>query len=129
MENQMNYNVGEIGSMENITRVVLKDSLSLTGAEISANRIQAGKESPFAHSHKRNEEIYLFTKGKGLFWLDGEILHVKEGSSVRVSPATVRCLKADDNVSLSYFCIQVDEGSLVQATRDDGIRSDIKPEW
>ena len=129
MEQRKKYAVTELGPRESIGRVMLKDTLSLSGAEISANRMQAGKSSPFAHAHKRNEEIYLFTEGKGLFWLDGEILHVKEGSAVRVSPDTVRCLKADDNVSLSYFCIQVEEGSLVQATRDDGIRSDIKPEW
>ena len=129
MEQRKKYAVTELGPRESIGRVMLKDTLSLSGAEISANRMQAGKSSPFAHAHKRNEEIYLFTEGKGLFWLDGEILHVKEGSAVRVSPATVRCLKADDKVSLSYFCIQVEEGSLVQATRDDGIRSDIKPEW
>jgi mannose-6-phosphate isomerase-like protein (cupin superfamily) len=129
MENQMNYNVGEIGPMENITRVVLKDSLSLTGAEISANRIQAGKESPFAHSHKRNEEIYLFISGKGSFWLDGKIVPVKEGTVVRVSPVCVRSLKADETGPLSYFCIQVDEGSLVQATREDGIISSILPRW
>jgi mannose-6-phosphate isomerase-like protein (cupin superfamily) len=129
MEQQKKYSVTELGPGESIGRVMLKDTLSLTGAEISANRMPAGKSSPFAHAHKRNEEIYLFTEGKGLFWLDGEILHVKEGSAVRVSPATVRCLKADDNAALSYFCIQVDGGSLVQSTRDDGIRSDIKPEW
>ena len=129
MEQRNKYNVTELGPRESIGRVMLKDPLSLTGAEISANRMQAGKSSPFAHAHKRNEEIYLFTEGKGLFWLDGDILHVKEGSAVRVSPATVRCIKADDNESLSYFCIQVDEGSLVQATREDGIRSDMKPEW
>ena len=129
MEQRKKYAVTELGPRESIGRVMLKDTLSLSGAEISANRMQAGKSSPFAHAHKRNEEIYLFTEGKGLFWLDGEILHVKEGSAVRVSPTTVRCIKADDNESLSYFCIQVEEGSLVQATRDDGIRSDIKPEW
>ena len=129
MEKQNKYSVTELGPGEGISRVMLKDTLSLTGAEISANHMPAGKSSPFAHAHKRNEEIYLFTEGKGLFWLDGEILNVKAGTAVRVSPAIVRCLKADANVSLSYFCIQVDEGSLVQATRDDGIRSDIKPEW
>ena len=73
MENQKNYNVAENGPWDSITRVVLRDTLSLTGAEISANRIPAGKASPFAHAHKRNEEIYLFTSGKGLFWLDGTI--------------------------------------------------------
>ena len=115
--------------MENITRVLLKDTLSLTGAEISANRMPAGKASAFAHSHKRNEEIYLFTAGKGFFWLDGTIIPVREGSTVRVSPVCVRALKADESEPLSYFCIQVDEGSLVQATREDGIISDIKLQW
>ena len=129
MENKKNYNVAEIGTMENITRVVLKDALSLTGAEISANRIPAGKESPFAHAHKRNEEIYLFTSGKGRFWLDGTIVPVKEGSTVRVSPDCVRSLKADDSEPLSYFCIQVESGSLVQSTREDGIISKILPRW
>jgi mannose-6-phosphate isomerase-like protein (cupin superfamily) len=129
MENQKNYNVAEIGPLENITRVVLRDKLFLTGAEISANRIPAGKSSPFAHAHKRNEEIYLITSGKGLFWLDGTIIPVKEGSAVRVSPSCVRSIKADESEALSYFCVQVDSGSLVQATREDGIISDIKPDW
>jgi mannose-6-phosphate isomerase-like protein (cupin superfamily) len=129
MESQKNYKAIEIGPMEKITRVVLKDTLSLTGAEISANRMPAGKASAFAHSHKRNEEIYLFTAGKGFFWLDGTIIPVREGSIVRVSPECVRALKADESEPLSYFCIQVDEGSLVQATREDGIISDVKPKW
>jgi mannose-6-phosphate isomerase-like protein (cupin superfamily) len=71
----------------------------------------------------------LFTAGKGFFWLDGTIIPVKEGSAVRVSPVCVRSLKADESEALSYFCIQVDEGSLVQATREDGIISNVKPEW
>lgn len=129
MENQKNYSLSEIGPMESITRVMLKDTLSLTGAEISANRMPPGKKSAFAHSHKRNEEIYLFTAGKGSFWLDGTIIPVQEGSVVRVSPVCVRALKADESESLSYFCIQVDEGSLVQASRGDGIISDVKPQW
>jgi mannose-6-phosphate isomerase-like protein (cupin superfamily) len=71
----------------------------------------------------------LFTAGKGFFWLDGTIIPVREGSIVRVSPVCVRALKADETEPLSYFCIQVDEGSLVQATRADGIISDVKPQW
>ncbi len=129
MEKQKNYTITELGPMESISRVMLKDTLGLTGAEISANRLPAGYASPFAHSHKRNEEIYLFMAGKGLFWLDGTIVKVSEGSVVRVSPGCVRCIKAGDHEPLSYFCIQVDEGSLVQATREDGIRSDVKPQW
>ncbi len=123
------YCLTEIGNMESITRVTLKDKLDLTGAEISANRLPAGADIPFAHSHKRNEEIYIFTSGKGLFWLDGIIHPVKEGTAIRVSPSCLRSIKADNNTELSYFCIQVDEGSLVQATQEDGIISEKKPEW
>jgi mannose-6-phosphate isomerase-like protein (cupin superfamily) len=127
MENTSKYTSAEIGKLGSITRVTLRDMLGLTGAEISANCMAAGKESPFAHAHKRNEEIYLFTSGKGLFWLDGEIIPVQEGSVVRVSPSCFRYMKADDSESLAYFCIQVEENSLVQDTRADGIRSETRP--
>ena len=123
------YSVTELGNMESITRVTIKEKLDLTGAEISANRLPAGAEIPFAHSHKRNEEIYIFTSGKGLFWLDGTKHPVKEGTAIRVSPSCVRSIRADNSTGLSYFCIQVDEGSLVQATQDDAILSDKKPKW
>jgi len=129
MEQGKNYTVNEIGSLKKVKRVMLKDSMNLTGAEISANCIPAGKSTPFVHSHKRNEEIYLFTGGKGLFWLDGTVLDVREGTAVKVSPAGQRCLKADDSEDLCYFCIQVDANSLVQSTRDDGVLVDVKPNW
>jgi len=123
------YSVIELGNMDSITRVTLKEKLDLTGAEISANRLPAGAEIPFAHSHKRNEEIYIFTSGKGQILLDGTKLPVKEGTAVRVSPSCVRSIRADNSSGLSYFCIQVDAGSLVQATQDDGIISEEKPDW
>ncbi len=122
------YSVTELGNMDSITRVTLKEKLDLTGAEISANRLPAGGEIPFTHSHKRNEEIYIFTSGNGLFWLDGTKLPVKEGTAIRVSPFCVRSIKAD-NKGLSYFCIQVDERSLVQATQEDAIISEKMPNW
>jgi len=124
-----NYTVTELGNLNSITRVTLKEKLDLTGAEISANRLPAGAAIPFAHSHKRNEEIYIFTSGKGLFYLDGTKIPVMEGTAVRVSPSCVRSIKADNSSDLTYFCIQVDEGSLVQSTQDDGIISEEKSVW
>jgi mannose-6-phosphate isomerase-like protein (cupin superfamily) len=129
MEKPKNFSATEIGPLRDVTRVTLKEILLLTGAEVSVNNLPAGKASPFAHAHKRNEEIYLFTSGKGIFWLDGEKLPVGEGSVVRIAPAGIRALKADDSAPLSYICVQVDEGSLKQATREDGIRFEITPEW
>ncbi len=124
-----NYSVTELGNLDSITRVTLKEKLDLTGAEISVNQLPAGADIPFTHSHTRNEEIYIFTSGKGFFWLDGTKHPVKEGTVIRVSPSCVRSIKADNTKGLSYLCIQVDEGSLVQATQDDAIISDMKPRW
>ena len=129
MREGMNHKAFDVGSLGKGTRVMLKDEMMLTGAEISVNRLGAGKSIPFVHSHKRNEEIYLFTGGKGKFWLDGAVLEVQEGTAVRVSPAGQRCLKADDARDLQYYCIQVEANSLVQSTRQDGVLVDVKPDW
>ncbi len=129
MEQGKNHKLTEIGPLNKVTRVMLKDVMTLTGAEISVNCLPAGKSLPFVHSHKRNEEIYLFTGGKGKFWLDGTVLAVQEGTAVRVSPAGQRCIKADDAQDLQYYCIQVEANSLVQSTRQDGVLVDVKPDW
>lgn len=123
------YNVTELGDLAGISRVTLKEKLDLTGAEVSINRLPAGAAIPFSHHHKRNEEIYIVTSGTGIFLLDGTKIPVKEGTAVRVSPSCVRSIRADDSTGLSYFCIQVDAGSLVQATQDDGVISEEKPVW
>ncbi len=123
------YNVTELGYLAGISRVTLKEKLDLTGAEVSINQLPAGAAIPFSHHHKRNEEIYIVTSGKGLFLLDGTRLPVQEGTAVRVSPSCVRSIRADDSTGLSYFCIQVEAGSLVQATQDDGVISEEKPVW
>ena len=52
MAQQKKYSTTEFGPKECIGRVMLKDTLSLTGAEISANRMAAGTVSPFAHANK-----------------------------------------------------------------------------
>jgi uncharacterized cupin superfamily protein len=129
METKLNYRKLDLGRLGSAGRATLRDDLGLTGAEISANRLGAGKEIPFVHTHKRNEEIYLVISGTGRFWLDGQVIPLTEGSAVRVDPAAQRCLKADASGDLIYFCIQVDQGSLVQATNDDGVIVQSQPSW
>jgi hypothetical protein len=41
----------------------------------------------------------------------------------------LRSIRTDNFTALSYFCIQVDEGSLVPVYTGDGIISDEKPVW
>jgi len=124
-----NYQNVQLATTEGGSRVMLGEQLGLTGSEISVNCLPAGESIPFVHAHKQNEEVYLFTKGKGLFWLDGEVIPVSEGSVIRVSPVAGRCIKAADDENLSYLCIQAQENSLRQATRDDGIIVNEQARW
>lgn len=117
------------GPLQDLSRVTLNDTMGLTGTEISINRLPAGQSVPFVHAHKKNEEVYLFVQGKGSFWIDGEVIEVDEGMAVKVAPSAGRCLKADTKQDLCYFCIQAQENSLTQHTREDGIIVDVKVPW
>ncbi len=124
-----NYQCFELGPLKDLRRTMLKENLGLTGTEVSVNRLPAGESLPFVHAHKRNEEVYLFIKGNGVFWIDGETFDLREGTTVKVAPAGGRSLKAGENEDLYYICIQAQERSLVQATREDGIMVDAKTGW
>ena len=123
-----NFSVAQSGALSDVAgKAFMKEQLGLTGCEISISTIDAGKTSPFVHAHKQNEEIFIFLQGSGTFYIDGQMLPVKEGSMVKVKPAGKRSLKADDK--LVYICIQAKENSLEQATREDGIIFDEEISW
>ena len=60
-------------------RIELHEKLSLTGAEISLNKLPAGANVPFVHSHKENEEIYGILSGNGKAIIDGEEISLSTG--------------------------------------------------
>lgn len=105
-------------SLENSARSELKESLNLTGCEISANRLPAGMQVPFYHAHKQNEEVYLIISGEGFIELDKEKVALRAGDALRVAPSVVRKVYATSD--LYYFCIQAKENSLTQWTHEDG---------
>lgn len=115
------WNKIEIGAIGSVPRVELKESLGLTGCEVSFNKLEAGQASPFVHHHRNNEETYLVLSGAGEFWLDGEIVGVHEGSCLRITPETARSVRASRESDLIYICIQAEKGSLKNYTRTDGI--------
>lgn len=126
-----NYSMTELGKYANLKekgRVMMGEALGLTGCEISFNYTPAGGFVPFVHAHKRNEEVYVVISGKGLFKVDDAEFPIEEGSVIRVAPAGARAIKAGDE-DLVYLCIQAQEGSLTQATAEDGIMREDKASW
>lgn len=115
MKNFTKTNIGSEG------RVELHEKLSLTGAEVSVNKLPAGACVPFVHSHKNNEEIYGIISGKGKVVIDGEEIVLVEGDWLKISPAAKRQFFAAEDAGISYVCIQVKENSLSGFTADDAV--------
>lgn len=115
MENYEKTNVGTEA------RVELHNTLHLTGAEISVNRLLAGAGVPFVHAHKENEEIYGILTGSGKAVIDGETIALKAGDWLRVAPAAKRQFFAAPDNGIVYVCIQTKANSLGGFTADDAV--------
>ncbi len=91
-------------------KVFLNSLLGLTSSEISLNKLPPKASMPFHHKHQRNEEIYIFIKGKGEFQIDDQIFPVSEGTVVRVAPDGVRCWRNLSVEPLYYIVVQAPVG-------------------
>lgn len=109
--------VGQVQGFEG--KAFLKDTLGLTGCEVSFGTLPKGAAVPFFHSHKENEEVYIVLTGAGRFQVDADVFDVAEGSVVRVSTHADRNIKCTSEVPMTYICIQAKEGSLSHCTADD----------
>lgn len=124
-----NYSVvhaGEFSALDQFEtkspgKVFLKNSLGLTGMEVSLNKIGPGQSAPFAHQHKNNEELYICIKGSGQFQVDGDVIDLREGTVVRVAPGGTRAWRNNSEEDLYMIVIQAPQGSLQTWSGSDGI--------
>jgi len=105
------------------------DSVGSTATEISLNLMPAGFGMPFLHRHRKHEEIFIVTRGKGQFLIDGETFDVREGSVVRVAPEAARAWRASDKEDLHFVCIQATAGTKSAHLTDDGERAEGEIPW
>ena len=105
-------NLNEVGKNYENGKAFLHDLLGLTSCEISVSAMPKGIKLPFNHKHKQNEEIYIFLSGVGTMTLDNEVIEVKEGSCVKVSPEVIRTMES--KTELQYICVQAKTDSLEQ---------------
>ena len=81
-----NYTIKHLGPWAGIEgKLFLGEELQMTGAQVSVQKLKAGEDAPFLHSHKTHEEVYVILSGQGEYQVDGEVFPVEEGSVVRVS--------------------------------------------
>lgn len=99
-------------------KIFLKNILGLTGSEISLNYIPANTKSPFLHTHKENEEVYIVLKGNGEFTVNENTFLIKEGSIIRVATKAKRGISSGSE-DLVVIAIQTKENSLTKYTLTD----------
>jgi quercetin dioxygenase-like cupin family protein len=61
---------------------------------ISRFRYDPNLRSPFAHSHREQEEAYVVVGGGGRVLLDDEVVELRQWDVVRVAPEVVRAFEA-----------------------------------
>ena len=117
-----NYAIKNLNGWQNVEgKFFLGQELGMTGAEASLQRIAAGEDAPFLHSHKTHEELYVIISGKGEYEVDGEKTAVSEGSIIRVAPAGVRALRNNSDKDLVMMCIQYESKPITDFMEDANI--------
>lgn len=110
-------------------KLFINHLLDFSGMELSMNKLPAGAGVPFYHSHRENEEAYIFLGGSGEMQIDGELIPVKEGSIVRVSTKGERSLRNTSGEPLYFICVQARENSLNSNDISDGVKLDRTVTW
>lgn len=139
-----NFTVAELGKLSHLDRFSFKlpsrkfevegklfinQLVDLTSCEISFNKLPAKAAIPFYHKHQLNEEIYIFTQGRGEFQIDGKVFPLGEGTVVRVDPDGERTLRNISEEDLIYIVIQARANSYEGQTIFDGVAVDKKVSW
>jgi mannose-6-phosphate isomerase-like protein (cupin superfamily) len=110
-------------------KIFLSQFLDLSGMEVSLGQLPPGRGIPFLHSHRQNEELYLFLSGHGEMQVDGAKIPLSPGTAVRISPPGVRSWHNTGTEPMSYIVIQAKAGSLEQSTGNDGVPSTQPVVW
>ena len=124
-----NYTIKHLGPWAGIEgKLFLGEELQMTGAQVSVQKLKAGEDAPFLHSHKTHEEAYVILSGQGEYQVDGEVFPVEEGSVVRVSPAGVRALRNSGDSDMVMMCIQYEQHPI-SSFMDDANILDAPVRW
>ncbi len=111
-------------------KVFLNQLLGMTSSEISINKLPPRTSMPFYHTHRLNEEIYIFLKGVGEFQIDGKVLPIHEGTVVRVAQEGERCWRnTSDTDELYYVVVQACAGTYEGHTVEDGVGVQKRVSW
>jgi mannose-6-phosphate isomerase-like protein (cupin superfamily) len=86
-------------------RYVVEDNTHLQTMVVSKTTLKPEK-STSGHSHDKQEEVYIFVKGKGVLETDDELTQVTEGDIVVIDDGDFHQVhNTSDTVNLEFICV------------------------
>jgi uncharacterized cupin superfamily protein len=85
------------GLSPNLETRMARVPLGMENSGVSYIRIAPGFRIPFAHKHKRQEEVYILVNGNARIKIEDEVRDMKQWDAVRVHRDTVRGFEAGDD--------------------------------
>jgi mannose-6-phosphate isomerase-like protein (cupin superfamily) len=67
-----------------------RNALGTESSGLSYQRYAPDVRAPFAHTHSKQEEVYVILSGSARLKLDDEIVELKEWDAIRVPPGVTR---------------------------------------
>lgn len=101
-------------------KVFVGAAMGATGSELSFQVFAPGTGTPFLHTHKTHEELYIFIQGNGEFRVDDTVFPIAEGSVVRVAPPCKRTLRNTGTEPMTMICVQCKANSFDIHDTHDG---------
>ena len=71
-----------------------RENLGLEDSAVGHLRVKPGQRQPFAHRHKKAEELHVVLEGSGRLKLDDEIIDVGADDVIRIGPGVTRMFEA-----------------------------------
>jgi mannose-6-phosphate isomerase-like protein (cupin superfamily) len=95
-------------------RRVVDHELSADLIGMTANSYEPGEEAGYWHSHSVLEELYVFLEGWGQMGLDDDVIDVRPGTVVAVSPGVMRTWRCvpESPGALRWLCIRAGQNPL-----------------
>ena len=111
-----------------------RGKLNLQAVALGFINLPANEGYTFTHSHAEQEEVYITINGTGAMQINDEIIDLRKGDVVRVSPTAKRALKAKEAGMFVICSGAIPQGYPKEANAryliDDGIpHYDDIPLW
>jgi len=83
---------------------LLKDNKTLNNLVLSSTFLRANQNTT-GHTHKGQEEVYMFVSGKGEMEIDGKKFNVREGDCVLIEDGEFHKVYNTGHLGLYFVCV------------------------